>query len=140
MLSQIRLRMAAAAARLTYHCSGLLIDEQIALHHIPCPLGGSRPLFLCPGCGRRVAVLLLRGTRFRCRHCHDLPYRCQSEGAVDRAFRAQWKKEARLDSRGRRPVGMRQTTYQRLRSEIIAIKGRRLSLLYALLMQEGAAL
>lgn len=133
LLAEVRLRVSAAEVRVTYQCGDMPIDEWISLVRLPCPLGGARPQFLCPGCCRRATILLLCEARFRCRCCHDLPYRSQSEGAMDRAFRAQWKKEDRLDPHGGRPKGMHDATYRRLRSEIIAIKASRLPLLYALL-------
>lgn len=36
---------------------------------------GFREWFLCPSCGKRVALLYLKGKYFNCRKCHDLNYR-----------------------------------------------------------------
>src|SRR5438045_318744 len=47
----------------------------------PCPFGGRRPWFRCPGlgkpCGRKVAKLFLADYLFACRSCHGLAYESQ---------------------------------------------------------------
>src|SRR5215210_7714762 len=55
------------------------IRERVGLERTPCTLGGSRPWFVCPGCGTRRAVLFCVGGVFRCRVCHDLAYRSMRE-------------------------------------------------------------
>ena len=60
----------------------------VSLARTPCTYGGSRPWFLCPDCGRRVALLYLgRHGRFACRHCLRLNYKCQRESDHDRLIR-----------------------------------------------------
>ena len=51
-----------------------------------CNYGNYRAWFLCPGCGRRVAILY-GGVTFACRHCYQLAYPCQRETTLDRATR-----------------------------------------------------
>jgi hypothetical protein len=100
------------------------VDEFVAVEWTPCPYGGRRPWWLCPGCGRRCGVLHGVGDRFRCRPCHGLAYRSQVEKPMDRAFRAGWKLRDRLGARSRhdlgRPRGMHLSTYGRLLERIEA--------------------
>ena len=94
------------------------IADRIRLTWTPCRFGGRRVWFLCPGCHRRVAVLW--GWKyFRCRHCHGLAYKSQSEGKLDRLLRRKFKLKDRLggESWWRKPKGMHQTTFDRLRKE-----------------------
>ena len=65
-------------------------DYHVRVTWTPCHLGGKRPWFLCPCCGRRVAKLYSFGV-FACRHCLRLNYRCQQvkkrDVASDRSFK-----------------------------------------------------
>ncbi len=65
-------------------------DYQIPIFWTPCHLGGERPWFLCPCCGRRAAKLYNNGV-FACRHCLRLNYRSQQANkrsrAADRSLR-----------------------------------------------------
>lgn len=85
--------------------------------------GGSRWWFACPRCGMRVRVLYLPGgsTRFACRSCHHLRYRCQRETLADRLLRRSRKLYRRAGSDGGesssfvyKPKGMHQRTFNRL--------------------------
>jgi hypothetical protein len=58
--------------------------------------GGERLWFLCPHCGKRVAVLYGSGARFLCRHCYTLPYGCQNKTYMDRMMRKARKIRAHL--------------------------------------------
>lgn len=97
----------------------------IGLAYVPCPLGGTRPWFRCPNCGRRVGLLYLRHRRFACRHCQEVAYASQSEDELDRMWRKQSKIEARLREGWRRPKGMRQATFTRLIKAAITCEERR---------------
>jgi len=57
------------------------------LEWVSCNYGGRRAWFRCPtsDCGRRVAILYLRGT-FACRHCHQLGYASQRIQPWERAL------------------------------------------------------
>lgn len=97
------------------------VHERIALTRTACHYGGSRPWFLCPGCGSRRAVLYSVGGTFRCRACHDLAYSCTRESSTDRAFRrSQEARKKLLTGPGsvwhqpRRPKGMHWKTYWRI--------------------------
>lgn len=59
-------------------------DYPVPISWTPCHLGGERPWFLCPCCGRRVARLY-GSTMFACRHCLRLNYRSQQASKRDRA-------------------------------------------------------
>ncbi|WP_260456030.1 hypothetical protein [Pseudomonas baetica] len=60
-----------------------------------CHLGGSRPWFSCPSCGRRVAKLY-GGVVFACRHCWRLNYASQQVSTRDRAADRSWSLRRRL--------------------------------------------
>ena len=99
--------------------NGKPADQRIAIERTPCNYGGTRPWFACPGCGKRVAVLYLRASSFRCRDCSRVAYRSQSEDALGRSWLKQQKAEAKLGKGLARPKGMHEATAQRLRSIII---------------------
>ena len=97
---------------------------------VPCPFGGARPYFICPGvvngiaCGRRVAKLHSPGRYFLCRHCYRLAHASQSEGQWDRTLRRANKIKQRLGGDPgmaapfpKKPKGMWRRTYERLRDE-----------------------
>ena len=66
---------------LVYDIADQSICERVELSTAPNHYGGSRPYFLCPGCGRRVRFLYrpLEQLRFRCRSCWRLNYPSQQE-------------------------------------------------------------
>ena len=110
-------------------------SQTVRVTHTPCPLGGSRPWFTCPGCKRRVGVLYLRteptlevsiqGQRaimlperhgLACRNCLKLQYASQSEDATQRSLRRTRKLGAKLctvTSR-QKPKWMRRATFEQL--------------------------
>ncbi|MEW8342151.1 MAG: hypothetical protein AB2708_20080, partial [Candidatus Thiodiazotropha taylori] len=60
---------------------------------------------------------------YRCRHCHNLPYRSQNESELDRLIRKSRKLRRRLSSTEnlnepvmREPKGMHHSTFYRLAS------------------------
>jgi hypothetical protein len=86
-----------------------------------CRLGGWRPWFRCPHCGRRVAKLYNVGLAY-CRTCCDLRYSCQRRGAKSRRYLQALKLRLRLNGIAslrepfpERPRGMHRRTYARLR-------------------------
>lgn len=110
---------------LQYTWHGQQVEETIQLERTACFFGGTRPWFSCPGCQHRVAVLYLHMGAFRCRCCHDLRYRSQSEDAIDRTWRAQTKVERELGHYGRRPKGMHESTHKRLAEKIKKVESER---------------
>lgn len=105
---------------LAYVVDDQKISERVTLSKTPVNFGGHRAWFLCPGCDRRIAVLY-GGMRFRCRHCHDLRYASQREGARYRAISKVQRVRRKLGASGDltqprpcRPRYMHQRTFQRL--------------------------
>ena len=103
------------------HQGGEWEDKEypVALEWTDCHFGGQRPWFLCPCCGRRVAVLF-GGSVYACRHCHDLAYPCQREAAHSRLQSRALKIRNRLGwdgEYGPKPKGMHWRTFERLESE-----------------------
>jgi len=107
------------------------VEESIRIVRAPCPFGGARPYFVCPGmmngiaCGRRVAKLHGPGRYFLCRHCYRLAHASQSEDKRDRAARRVNKIRSRLGGEPRiatplpaRPKGMWRRTYERLVAQV----------------------
>lgn len=107
------------------------VQERIPLARTQCHYGGSRPWFLCPGCGRRRAVLFSFGGYFRCRACHDLAYGSTRDDRLSRLNRRGEKVTAKLGAKREwvlnwilppeKPKGMHWDTYDRLRAEWDAI-------------------
>lgn len=108
------------------------VAERLTMVNTPCAFGGARPWFKCPCCARRVAVLYLRGGRFACRLCKRVAYNSQSDDTLDRLWRTQNKIEKRLAPHWQRPKGMRQRTYARLWSGLMACELARETLLITL--------
>ena len=97
------------------------VQQPVYLAHTTCTYGGKRPWWLCPNCGRRVAVLYGPGKLYACRHCYRLAYSSQRENLDDRATRRADKIRDRLEwepgilnGHGIKPKGMHSRTYQRL--------------------------
>ena len=86
-LASIRILTSVDSIRLSYSTKdGEQVDELVDLDRTPCNYGGTRPWFICPKCGRRVAVLF-GGRRFWCRHCHGIAYAVENEDALSRQLR-----------------------------------------------------
>jgi len=97
------------------------VEQSVYIAHTRCSYGGTRPWWLCPSCGRRVAVLYNSGKLYACRHCYRLAYASQVENAYDRARRQAQKIRILLGGTGNmteqfpsKPKRMRWTTYWRL--------------------------
>ena len=104
-------------------------DYTVQLSRSSCHYGGERPWFLCPHCGRRVAILY-GGAVFACRHCRGLAYEVQREDLMDRiarradAIRERLRWEAGiLNPDGWKPKGMHWRTFWRLKAEHDRLKG-----------------
>ncbi len=100
------------------------VEEPVPLTWTPCPFGGRRPWFLCPGvghgrvCRRRVAILYGAGREFLCRHCYDLVYESQREDQATRLIARAQKIRRRLGGNASlmapfppKPKGMHWRTY-----------------------------
>lgn len=105
---------------------------------------GSRPMFRCPCCARRCAVVYFGGNTFACRKCLRLVYLSEAEDAMGRLWRKQRKIEARLldgDSCYQKPKGMHWRTFNRLADKIDEIEQQKDMACFAhlapLLMRSG---
>jgi len=123
-LGSISLRVESAALVLSYALNGEPMSQPVAILRTRCYYGGSRPWFACPRCTRRCAVLYLRAG-FECRKCSRVVYASQSDDAIGRAWRKQWRVERRLGDDWRRPKGMHRATYERLLAAIMECEERR---------------
>ena len=97
------------------------VEQEIHLDQTPCNYGGFQKWFLCPGCGKRVAILYGPGKYFLCRHCYNLVYASQLENRIDRMFRKARKIRKRLGASDNpsepileKPKHMHQKTFDRL--------------------------
>jgi len=93
----------------------------VRLEWTPCYFGGRRAWFLCPACGRRVAILYGNSV-ITCRHCCNLAYACQRESVSERAMRRIDSIRVRLgwglgflNGEGSKPKGMHWRTFERLK-------------------------
>ena len=96
----------------------------VRIEWTPCNYGGRRAWWLCPDCGRRVAVLY-GGRRYACRHCHDLTYKSTRTAPGSEFYARANKVRARLgwgggiaSPMGGRKKGMHATTYLRLLNQL----------------------
>lgn len=110
---------------LNYSIDGKPNSQTVWLSQSACNYGSTRPWFVCPIRGERVAVLFLRAGRFACRHCQRIVYASQSDDACGRAWRKQAKAEAKLGANWARPKGMHEATHERLLSIIGGCEERR---------------
>ena len=97
------------------------VEQPVRFDHTPCTYGGTRRWWICPSCGRRVAVVYGPGRLFACRHCYRLVYASQREAEDDRARRQAEKIRRRLgwpagiaNPEGGKPKGMHWRTFERL--------------------------
>lgn len=101
------------------------LNYPIPLDTTPCHLGGVRHWFLCPSCGKRVA-LVYGGRIFACRDCYRLAYPSTRETRGDRAARRADRIRDKLGWEGgilngpevwNKPKGMHWQTFGRLVKE-----------------------
>jgi hypothetical protein len=104
--------------------------QPVYLDHTSCHLGGTRCWWICPICGRRVAVLYGPSKHYACRHCLQLAYASQRETVDDRAARRADTIRRRLgwhvgilNPKGGKPKGMHWRTFARLSAEHDAFVG-----------------
>lgn len=103
----------------TRHHGGDWQDKryQVAIDWTPCNYGGKRPWWLCPCCGRRVAVLWGDST-YACRHCQHINYESTRTTTSSKPFERADKVRRRLgwcagvaNPAGDKPRGMHWKTY-----------------------------
>lgn len=98
----------------------------VRIEWTPCNYGGRRAWWVCPDCGRRVAVLW-GGRKYACRHCHDLAYKSTRTAPGSECYARANKIRARLgwgggvaSPIGDKPKGMHWRTYGRLMRQLNA--------------------
>lgn len=123
--ASIGYRSDGGSVTLSYSIDGRPLAQTLLLSRSACNFGSSRPWFICPIRGERVAVLFLRAGRFACRHCQRIAYASQSDDACARTWRKQAKAEAKLGPEWERPKGMHEATHERLLSVIWGCEERR---------------
>lgn len=111
---------ASTGLRLQYALNGEPMSQHVPLARTACGFGGDRPWFLCPRCGRRVAVLYLRASGFACRHCQRVTYASRCVDAIGRTWIKQQKLERRLGEHWARPPYMHKATHRRIVRAIVA--------------------
>lgn len=123
--SAVLYRSSGGSVTLSYSIGEKSCSQTVWLSRSECNYGGSRPWFICPIRGERVAVLYLRAGRFACRHCQRLVYASQSDDLIGRTWRREHKAEAKLGEGWQRPKGMHQTTRERLLGIIVECQEQR---------------
>jgi hypothetical protein len=98
-----------------------LVIKLVPITWTTCHFGGRRPWFVCPHCGRRIAVIYIAGEYVACRRCLGLAYASQQEPVRQRGLHKARKIRDRLGGSANmavafpdRPKGMHRTTYKRL--------------------------
>lgn len=130
--SIVEMRTTAHSVHLSFDSHGRSVQQALMLAQVPNNFGGYRTYLTCPRCtSRRREVYFLDGL-FLCRVCHELPYSSKSEDGIDRSWRAERKLELKLGSRYKKPKGMHQATFQRLRKKLFALEFQREELIDAM--------
>jgi hypothetical protein len=114
------------------------VEQPVCFDRTHCTYGGTRLWWICPSCGRRVAILYGAGRLFACRNCYRLAYESQREDGGDRALRRAQRIRMRLGGTANmmmpfpwKPKGMRWRIYERLRAVAEAATNRSLIALAA---------
>jgi hypothetical protein len=124
-ISVVDMMATAQEIDLSFTSYGKPVRQTIPLVRVSNTYGGCRIFFSCPRCSSRRRILYFLHGLFLCRGCQDLPYRSQSEDLIGRLWRAQLKIEQKLGDRYKKPKGMHQATFQRLRSKIYTLEWQR---------------
>lgn len=105
------------------------VQQTVYFDRTPCNYGGCRYWFLCPGCGRRIALLYGAGKYFLCRHCYGLAYATQQEDCLSRLMTKARKIRRRLGASEAldmpilwKPKSMHQKTFDRLRFRAMLVE------------------
>jgi len=118
--ASIGLRVHDGGVRFNYRLNDEVnIDQHVRLTTTACNYGGERVWFICPYCVQRCALVYI-SRQVACRKCLRLKYPSQSDDVTDATWRKQRKLEARLGGADywRKPKGMHQSTFDRIREQI----------------------
>lgn len=118
MTASVQIRTGEAMLWVAYESNAVKKVESFEICRIPCPFGGHRILICCPGCLARRTALYLRQARFRCRICHGLTYRTQSESQLGRLAIKRMKMCEKLALHDQRPKGMHLKRFQHIKNRI----------------------
>lgn len=110
-LDAVTVRYALVSRRQT----GEEMTATVLLSWTPCRFGGRRMYFLCPHCGRRVAVLRLTWQGPACRHCIGAGYVSQSLCRLDRLMTRACRAKEKIA--GGKPKWMHRKTFASLTAE-----------------------
>jgi hypothetical protein len=135
LISHLRLVYSA-----TINAKSTQYNDRVDLAYTACNFGKVRPWFVCPHCYKRLAKLYLRFGYFACRHCQKVAYSSQSQDAIDRTWGVQYKIEARIGERHKRPKGMHHKTFEALREKLYQSMWVRETAIDARVAQVGAVL
>lgn len=135
--SIIEMSTSAGAVHLMFRWQAKPVTQRLVLARVPNTYGGHRTFFECPKCSaNRREVYFLDG-QFLCRACHRLAYQSQSEGRIDRLWRAERKLELKLGSRYKKPKGMHMTTFKRMQQQLFELEYQRESEIELILESAG---
>ena len=105
-----------------------LVRIDVEVHWTDCRLGGRRPWFACPRCGRQSGKLYLL-KHWLCRHCCALPYRSQTLTPADRLLHRAGKHRHQLNAKTsasssslKRPARMRHSRFIYLSAQITQLE------------------
>lgn len=106
------------------------VTEFIPLQFSACRYGGSRLWFICPKCGKKVAIIYV-DTVVACRSCLGLRYQSEYEDDISRLQSKVRKIFDRIGHDYARPKGMHHKTYECLLSKAIELQIRQDKLIEA---------
>lgn len=92
------------------------VTEFVPIQLSTCRYGGVRLWFICPKCGKRVAIIYV-DTVVACRGCLELHYQSEYEDDISRLQSKTRKIFDRISHNYVRPKGMHHKTYERLLSK-----------------------
>lgn len=100
----------------------IVVDGQdILIEWWGCPLGGKRPWFHCPSCGKRCCHLYKENSTFACKTCLNLVWKVWHERPERRAQRSAEKvcRHVKFDfsRKGHKPKWQRWPTFERVQAE-----------------------
>ena len=105
------------------------VEQIVSIDRTSCNYGGHRKWFLCPNCGKRVAILYGAGKYFLCRHCHGLTYDSCNASPIQRIYDKAIKLRKKIGGNGVlvdpipiRPKGMHRSVYKKIVAEIYRLQ------------------